>query len=271
MAYINTLKTEAVVIPSRFITEFMPQAGGDYVKVFLHLLYQGRADIDKMAEDLCLSEGDVKRALTYWEKKGVVGTQETSGAEASDYRPEEENSESDECGCGMRKAPESAAAAARPQGAPGRDAVRDRYRSTEGTEALLRLSEDDAFRELTLIIQKYRSKIMDEKESQVFAYLYDGLKLPTDVIEYLVTYSVEHDKNDIRYMEKLGYDWAQIGINTVEAAKRRTSQFEENGGKTRVRKTAARPKAADAKAGRAQERHTDYNELVMKELMENMG
>ncbi|MCQ2401175.1 MAG: DnaD domain protein [Lachnospiraceae bacterium] len=251
MDYINALKTESVVIPSRFITEYMPQAGGDYVKVFLHLLYEGRADVEKMAEDLQLSEGDVKRALKYWEKQGVVGTQDDTGAKTSKETEELEKT--------VTKAPSK------------KEALRDRYRSTEGTEALLRLSEDESFRELTLIVQKYRSKIMDEKESQVLAYLYDGLKLPPDVIEYLVSYSVEHDRNDIRYMEKLGCDWAQIGITTVEAAKRRTSQFEENGGRKTGRRSSSKPKASEAKAGHAQERHTDYNELVMKELMENMG
>lgn len=238
MDFINALKTEAVVVPSRFITEYMPKAGGDYVKVFLHLLYEGRADVEKMAEDLQLSEGDVKRALRYWEKQGVVGTGSDAGTEV----PEKRKSKKED--------------------------LRDRYRSTEGTEALLRLAEDEAFNELTLIVQRYRSKVMDEKEAQVLAYLYDGLKLPADVIEYLVTYSVEHDKNDIRYMEKLGSDWAQIGISTVEAAKRRTSQFEE---KKPVKRTSAKARASEAKAGHAQERHTDYNELVMKELMENMG
>ena len=242
MDFINALKTEAVVVPSRFITEYMPQAGGDYVKVFLHLLYEGRADVEKMAEDLQLSEGDVKRALRYWEKQGVVGTGSDAGTEAPEEAKTEKRSKKEE--------------------------LRDRYRSTEGTEALLRLADDDTFTELTLIVQRYRSKVMDEKESQVLAYLYDGLKLPADVIEYLVTYSVEHDKNDIRYMEKLGTDWAQIGITTVEAAKRRTSQFEE---KKPVKRASAKARASEAKAGHAQERHTDYNELVMKELMENMG
>lgn len=255
MDFINTLRTEAVVIPTRFITEYMPQAGGDYVKVFLHLLYEGRANIEKMAEDLQLSEGDVKRALEYWERQGVVGRKKDASFEETAPTPE----------CTEKPA------ARKISGSSDMDSLRDRYRSTDGTEALLRLADNEEFRELTLIVQKYRSKIMDEKESQVFAYLYDGLKLPADVIEYLVTYSVEHDRNDIRYMEKLGCDWAAIGINTVEAAKRRTSQFEENGGRKTARRSSAKPKASDAKAGHAQERHTDYNELIMKELMENMG
>lgn len=243
MEYISKLAAQAALVPASFIEGLMPEANGDYVKVYLYLLLNGCENTEKTAGDLHLTEGDVKRALRYWEEKGVIGRRAESGKMSTK-----------ETEAGKEKSIKKA----------GAEELRDRYRSTEGTEILLRLSEDSEFTELLFIVQKYRSKIMSEKETEVFAYLYDGLHLPADVLEFLVAYSVEHDHNDIRYMEKLGKDWAEIGISDVEAAKRRVKQFE---GGAEPKKTAKAP----AKEARVPQRHTDYNELMMQELIADLG
>ena len=230
-----------MVVPSGFITGYMPEASGDYVKVYLYLLQNGCADIEKTAEALRLTEGDVKRAIGYWEDKGVIvhSIEMNMEGQAAEKKNKKKN-----------------------------DDLRDSYRSTEGTEKLLRLSEDPEFAELMFIVQKYRSKIADEKETEVFAFLYDGLHLKSEVIEYLVEYAVEHEHNSIRYIETLGKDWAEIGISDVESAKRRVKQFEEGGKKETKRKTPSRTRA---KLGESNDPHTDYDEIVINEMFRNMG
>ena len=263
MGYVSRLAAQAALVPADFITGYMPEANGDYVKVYLYLLLNGSLDEEKAADALRLTEGDVRRALRYWEEKGVIGG--TDGARMTEEKNKKENT---------KKSTKAA----------DRDALRDRYMSTEGTEILARLSEDADFTELLFIAQKYRSKIMDEKETEVFAYLYDGLHLPTEVLDYLVAYAVEHDHNSIRYIEKLGCDWAKIGIRDVEAAKRRTKQFEEKAANAAARLSGslsgkdlsqasgngARDGAGLRHAGEKPSR-TDYNELVMQELIEDLG
>lgn len=239
MNYYSGLAAQAAMVPAAFINDYMPVASGDYVKVYLYLLLNNTSDTEKAAKDLCLSEGDIKRALGYWEEKGVL--------------------------CPLRRGMEETGKETVKKAKNGsEDLLRERYMSTEGTDILLRLSEDQEFSDLLFIVQKYRSKILNGKETEIFAYLYDGLRLPADVIEYLVAYSVEHDNNNINYMEKLGVDWAKIGIKDVESAKRRTKQFEE--------KTRKKPAAQKAKTAAGDKPlHTDYDSLMMEDLIEDLG
>ena len=59
-----------------FINEYMPQAPGNYVKVYLFALMY--ADFDKnmtnetIAKHLGMEDEDVLKAWTYWEKLGVI-------------------------------------------------------------------------------------------------------------------------------------------------------------------------------------------------------
>ena len=84
------------------------------------------------------------------------------------------------------------------------------------------------------------------------AYLYDGLNMPCDVLEYLVEYCVQTGHNSIRYMETVGLDWAESGIRDVAAAKKRTKAFEKSRGETNRRRAAKTERFGVT-------RETDYN------------
>lgn len=64
-------------VENRFVTEYLPAAKGDYVKVYLFGLYVcERQDADyaleDMARDLMLTVPEVEAALRYWERRGLV-------------------------------------------------------------------------------------------------------------------------------------------------------------------------------------------------------
>lgn len=272
MEFFSSLKTEDVIVPAEFIDQFMTSANGDYVKVYLWLLKNGNADIEEMADRLMLTEGDVKRAIRYWQDKSVLGRRKESSAakNAAVSEPAVKPAAGPETpsrtagNSGAKGLQDKAAAMEMPGDAAQ---LRECYRGTRCTEILSRLAEDADFRDLLIIVQKYLLKILDERETQVFAYLYDGLKLPAEVLDYLVAYAVEHDHANIRYIEKLGTDWASVGVRDVKAAKRRTKQFEEA-----ARTASKAPAAKNGGAGSEKSApRTDYNELVMQELLRDMG
>ena len=70
----SNLKARVTVITNEFIDEYMPTANGEYVKVYLYLLrHEERpVEIAEIADALNHTEADVKRALGYWEKAGVL-------------------------------------------------------------------------------------------------------------------------------------------------------------------------------------------------------
>ncbi len=60
-----------------FITEYLPSAKGDYVKVYLSALYHSQTGDDtfglpELAAELTMPQCDVEAAMRYWERRGVV-------------------------------------------------------------------------------------------------------------------------------------------------------------------------------------------------------
>ncbi len=66
------------VIENTFINHYLPNASGDYVKVYLYTLkYAGHGknftmSDSQIASSLCLTEQDVKNAWKYWEDESVI-------------------------------------------------------------------------------------------------------------------------------------------------------------------------------------------------------
>lgn len=82
-----------------------------------------------------------------------------------------------------------------------------------------RLQGDEDFVQLLYIAQKYMNKIFTARECEVFAYLYEGLHMPAELLEYLVEYCVQNGHTSIRYIETVALNWHEKGFHTVEDAK----------------------------------------------------
>ena len=79
------VQNEVTVLPNKFIDEYMIKADGEYVKIYLLILrLQGMGlpvDVDHLADHLELTRKDVLRALSYWEKAGLLQASEPSAPE----------------------------------------------------------------------------------------------------------------------------------------------------------------------------------------------
>ena len=73
----NRLAVGATPVPDVFIDTYMAGASGEYVKVYLYLLrhQQEEVSIGQIADALNHTEADVQRALAYWQRAGVLGTE----------------------------------------------------------------------------------------------------------------------------------------------------------------------------------------------------
>ena len=60
-----------------FLTEYMPAAKGEYVKVYLMALYHAampdeKFGVEELAQELSMPQSDVEAALRYWERRGLL-------------------------------------------------------------------------------------------------------------------------------------------------------------------------------------------------------
>ena len=186
----------ATIVANEFIDEYMPHANGEYVKIFLYILRHGEEQVSEemIADALELTAADVTRALSYWKRCGLLDINEDEQAAPAEI-------------------PEPEAPAGKPEAAerPAAD--------------VLRLQDDEEFAELLYCIQKYMSKIFSRNDMEIVAYMYDELKMPRELIEYLVEICVKRGKTSLRYMETIARSWHSQGINTVEQARQESSVY----------------------------------------------
>ena len=132
----------ATMVADAFIDEYMAGANGEYVKVYLYILrHQGEElTVESIADALDHTESDVRRAVSYWEKLGIL-----SGAE-NEKKQEGELSWAADPAASCAEAKEETAASA--DRAPVYSAAQ-----------VNRLCGDEEFSQLLYIAQKYLNKV----------------------------------------------------------------------------------------------------------------
>ena len=229
------LKSEISVgqtpVPNLFIEEYMPQASGTCIKVYLCLLRLQGQDftVASLADMLDNAERDVVRALRYWKKQGLIALTEDEAGEITELRlldiaavrrAELERMREQHAPKTAEDKPEPAAAPA--EEAPAEPAKKEksapsrRFYAPSEVEQLR--NEDPAFGELIFAAEVYLGRTLSPSETERFAYFHKDLEMPCDLLEYLVEYCVGLDKKSLRYIEKVALSWHDRGWMTRKAA-----------------------------------------------------
>ena len=238
------------LVANEFIDRYMPSANGEYVKVYLYLLRHAGEEVGQaeIADALELTEGDVRRALIRWQRDGLLTAEETETAGAGTGRrnkeeedkgragtagrdtgrPDAGKSDTERADTGRADTGRTAAAGAE---APGTDRSPGAAPQEQKEELIpvpdkssvdfTKLRQNDEFTMLLYIVQRYLSRIFSQTDSETVAYLYDVLKMPAELIEYLAELCAQRGKTSLRYFESIALDWYRNGITTVEQAKER--------------------------------------------------
>lgn len=252
---------DATVVPDSFLTDYMPQANGEFVKVYLLILMESQkghlVTSCRLADLLNAPESDVTRALQYWKKQGLLAFgKPDSSAENSASSPEAAQTDSEtEISENAGTDPASADDAARSESserAPQQLDPNDSRRQVvsrdfvltddQGSEGVIRVSQtrkpenvtkeqlaarmnDPEFAALIKIAQSLLKTNLKNDDVDHLIYFYDGLHFPTDMIEYLIALSIdERGKKDFRYMQKIAERWYSQGIRTARDAREDTEQ-----------------------------------------------
>ncbi|MBE5063722.1 DnaD domain protein [Lachnospiraceae bacterium DSM 108991] len=201
----NCRQENALLLDYEFIDHYMPEANGEYVKVYLLLLRcQSSPDreltISGIADILDDTEKDVIRALKYWKKQGLLDYEITEEAASSAPRAD-------------TQAPE--AANVQEQAAPSPENV-TRFRNRK------------ELKELLFVAEQYLGKTLSTTDMKTITYFYDELGMSTDLIEYLIEYCVENGHKSMHYIQKVALSWADRKIQTPEEAKQSAAFYSKS-------------------------------------------
>lgn len=226
MSFTYHFQVDATLVSNEFIDRYLAEANGEYVKVYLYLLRHKEepVSLESIADGLNHTEADIRRAITYWEKLGVLSTgtalsgQQAPGVGTAQTK---QGTAAKQEAVAQQAAAAAMASAASPEPAKG-------TRPVYSQDQVNRLQGDGEFSELLYIAQRYLNKIFTQRELEVFAYLYDGLHMSAELLEYVVEYCVQGGHTSIRYIETVAISWHEKGFATVEQAKAYASGFTKN-------------------------------------------
>lgn len=215
--------TSATSVSNIFIDEYMTDANGEFVKIYLYLLRLMNApeaafSISSIADRFEHTEKDIRRALSYWERMHLLRLEYDSqnnltGVYLLDSVPS-----------AAKDVPTDSTAVtadARPEEAvmePEADDAAPARKSYTADDILAFTQSEDAT-ELLFITERYLGRTLTPTDTDTILYFYDGLGFSTDLIEYLVEYCVSKGHTSIRYIEKVALRWATDDITSVEQAK----------------------------------------------------
>lgn len=217
----NKTARGASLVPNSFIDSYMPQANGEFVKVYLYLLRMTQGEcavsLSSVADAFDCTERDVMRALCYWEKQGLVElTRDSKKLTGISLCPVPDADLSAETAPMEETAAVPAAAEAEPE-ISGRPLL--------GADERQALQEKEEVCQFLYIAEQYLGRTLTRTDVDNLLYFYSHLHFSADLIEYLVEYCVSRGSRSTRYIETVALSWAKEGITSVEEAKKSASLY----------------------------------------------
>lgn len=245
----STFSSNETSIPNIFLDTFMPTANGEFVKVYLCLLRlfsdpkHKQATLTDIADLLNHTEGDVVRAIKYWEKMGLLSVTYAndtpvsitilpmSGEEQFSYsikptpvvspviakqarmKAEVQSDMSSHVQTEVQS--ELQTVAQTDEAVDSECPVKTSYTAAQ----IKRLRADENVEQLLYVAETLIGKTLTPSESTTILYIYNDLHFSEDLIEYLIEYCVSNEKRSLRYIESVAINWHKEGITTAAQAK----------------------------------------------------
>ena len=226
----NRFQTNATLLPNDFIDNYMVNANGEFVKVYLFLLRHlddpcSSLTIPMIADCLNNTENDVLRAFRYWETAGLLRLERDAEDRITGIELQKmtsvKKSGADVMAAPSLPVPEEPAAEEleAPVAAPAvpSNAVQlDTFRAQKEIKSLL------------FIAEQYLGKTLTRTDMETITYFYDTLNMSADLIEYLLETCVENGHKSMHYIRKVALSWCDSGIETVSQAKEQSQSYNKN-------------------------------------------
>jgi DnaD/phage-associated family protein len=224
-------KCSMLELPFAFIDDYFTDCLPVYPLIYIwslrRLMGGSSVNLQEIADCFRLTEGDVIKAWRHWEKAGLVKISTAKQAMEITFLPitPRENRDAQPLtlltpsGFESTQTPTTYVSGnAVPQTPP------PMYTPPE-LECFSNESPDVA--RLFKSAERVFGSVNHSAMNTVFSF-YDHLRLPIEVIEYLLEYCAENDHRNIRYIEKCAIDWATNEISDLESALLYVQKFNRN-------------------------------------------
>jgi DnaD/phage-associated family protein len=243
-----------------FIDEYMSDANGEFVKIYLYLLRLMSTpgttfSLSSIADKFEHTEKDVRRALCYWEKMHLLRLEYDSGQNLTGVclldSPSQVSSDTDSpnssIASGISPSFTGSAAEASSEyntnscvsfsGVPLTDStasVAETMSASTASDApgksysandIRMFRQNEHVAELFFIAEHYLGRTLSSTDINTLLYLYDDLGFSTDLLEYLIESCVSAGHTSIQYIQKVALNWDKAGIHTVEAARQNSKMY----------------------------------------------
>ena len=210
-------------IENLFINEFLPEAPGDYVKVYLFgLMYASHGqsiDSRSLAMSLGLSEVDIEEAWIYWESKGLVRQKRETGAGGEDISRLVFVSQIEALYGKNAEEP----AAEIPQETSEDDEEVPYYISIDNMDFDKVMKDRLTDRRLRELYQKYQMTAGRTVSRQETSRIEDAIRvygIEPDIFSFAIDYCADLGKYSVDYIFKVALRWTEEGCRSVEDAKK---------------------------------------------------
>ena len=225
----SDIENSSVPVNTKFINSYMIRANGEYVKVYLMLLYYSSTgnravSLELLGDSLEQSEKAVIRALKYWEQMKLLALKygendAICGVTIKSF----ESADNTRLAATREEAYDSSGEELKPV-KPQKVYIK-KTDMLEGKTCpdkkpdLRRVNNDEDFAALIVAVQQYLGTTLSKKNVESLTYVYDVLGFSLELIEYIVEICVSAGYRSISYMETVARDWYNRGIVTLEQAK----------------------------------------------------
>lgn len=222
----NRFQTNATLLPNDFIDNYMIDANGEFVKVYLFLLRHlddpcSSITISTIADCLNNTENDILRAFRYWENAGLLCVERDADGRITGLEMQKTARP------GRTSVAEPAADTPQETAAPARKApAAPRAKSKAVPIDSFRAQKE--IKSLLFIAEQYLGKTLTHNEMETITYFYDTLHMSADLIEYLLESCVENGHKSMHYIQKVAFSWAEAGIETISQAKEQSALYSRN-------------------------------------------
>lgn len=236
---LNIQSPRTTIVPNYFLDTFMPEANGEFIKVFLCLLRYASdpatsVSVSFLADKLNNTEKDILRALRYWAKENVLtltydSDKTLTGIAFTDYafgiNTELPKTAQSDISVIIDNTKATSANEERLPMSEQKLTAPDKTAFTRSEIDILTQSEE--FRDLLYIAQRYIGKTLSSSDTDTLIYIYCTLKFPLDLTEYLIEYCVSMGHKSLNYIEKVALSWAEHNICSVKEAKEHCNFFKK--------------------------------------------